>query len=354
MYKTDKSRIRVPLLDKVPIGSNETDRIALTYWTRSAAQDNVDALVKLGDYYFKGIGTSPPNSSSGLDSSQEEDQEGEYNGADSPRSRELGGQPQFEKAATFYQSAATSRLSAMAMWNLGWMHETGQGVPQVKNPSSFFSFFGLSTCRKLIVLPLLYQDFHLAKRYLDSALETSPSAYFPSTLSLISLYTRALYHVLFSPSSSSQELNALSLFGKDPASSSDDDDGNNMNKEKRGFVPQGGWGFGRAWRDIQRSWGIDPGPEPEVVPLGGTSSTTGGNNVNPEAQNHAGVVRADGGREPWETAQQEAILNSHNNKRPPRRVGEEEEEDEFYIGGDEDDGDLGGTVAIIALCMLLA
>jgi len=67
----------------------------------------------LGDYYFKGIGTTP------LSTSEDNDSEITTGG------------PQYEKAATFYQSAATSRLSAMAMWNLGWMHETGQGVPQV-------------------------------------------------------------------------------------------------------------------------------------------------------------------------------------------------------------------------------
>ncbi|GAA5962122.1 hypothetical protein JCM3765_005531 [Sporobolomyces pararoseus] len=326
----DKSRIRVPLLDKAPIGSNETDRIALTYWTRSAAQDNVDALVKLGDYYFKGIGTTSTSAStsasSSLGSLEKEEEEEEKDDSNRRRGEELGG-PQFEKAATFYQSAATSRLSAMAMWNLGWMHETGQGVPQ---------------------------DFHLAKRYLDSALETSPSAYFPSTLSLISLYTRALYHVIFSPSSSSEEMNALSLFGKDPSTASSDD--LQREKQEKGFVPQGGWGFGRAWRDIQRSWGIDPGPEPEVIPLRSpTGANTGGNNNPGENQAQNNHETRNGGQEPWESAQQEAIINNNNNnKRQPRRVGEDEEDDEFFIGGDEDDGDLGGTVAIIALCMLLA
>lgn len=122
----DKSRIRVPLLDAAPVGSSETDRIALTYWTRSAAQDNVDALVKLGDYYFKGIGTSArPN----LDGAEDK--------ADDKTSNARV--PQYEKAATFYQSAATSRLSAMAMWNLGWMHETGHGVPQVSCAPLFSS-----------------------------------------------------------------------------------------------------------------------------------------------------------------------------------------------------------------------
>lgn len=46
--------------------------MALNFWIRSAAQDNVDALVKVGDYLYKGIGH--------------------------------GGQPQYEEAAGYYQS----------------------------------------------------------------------------------------------------------------------------------------------------------------------------------------------------------------------------------------------------------
>jgi TPR repeat protein len=57
----------------------------------------------MGDYYFAGVGG-----------------EGE-----------TAGQPQWEKAAACYQSAATTRISAMAMWNLGWMHENGKGVAKV-------------------------------------------------------------------------------------------------------------------------------------------------------------------------------------------------------------------------------
>ncbi|GAA5922215.1 ubiquitin ligase complex subunit HRD3 [Sporobolomyces koalae] len=272
----DKSRIRVPLLDQAPVGSDETDRIALTYWTRSAAQDNVDALVKLGDYYFKGIGR---------------------------------GTPQYEKAATFYQSAATSRLSAMAMWNLGWMHETGHGVPQ---------------------------DFHLAKRYLDSALETSPNAYFPSSLSLISLYLRAMYHVVFSPS---DEMNALSVFGKDPDPLSPDQE-----QQQHGFVPQGGWGFGRAWRDIQRSWGFEPGPEPEPVAYH-QGTVPGKAAAEPAAGKIAKRASVEGEQQQFEYGQDQV---TRSRSRPGAG---EDEEDEFYI---EDEGDFGGTVAIIALCMILA
>ena len=35
--------------------SNDTARLALTQWIRSAAQRNVDALVKVGDYYYHGL-----------------------------------------------------------------------------------------------------------------------------------------------------------------------------------------------------------------------------------------------------------------------------------------------------------
>ena len=98
--RLDKKRLRIPYLDDKDVASNNvTDRIALTYWTRSAAQDNVDALLKTGDYYYAGLGATEERS--------------------------------LEKAASFYRSAANSHTSAMAMWNLGWLHETGRGVTQV-------------------------------------------------------------------------------------------------------------------------------------------------------------------------------------------------------------------------------
>ena len=37
----------------------------------------------------------------------------------------------YEKAARYYRSASDTQMSAMAMWNLGWMYENGVGVPQV-------------------------------------------------------------------------------------------------------------------------------------------------------------------------------------------------------------------------------
>lgn len=71
--------------------------MALVYWTRSANQGDLDARVKMGDYYFTGIGA----------------------------------EADVTKAHACYKVAAEDR-SAMAMWNLGWMHENGVGVPKVK------------------------------------------------------------------------------------------------------------------------------------------------------------------------------------------------------------------------------
>ncbi|KAH7138659.1 hypothetical protein B0J11DRAFT_515058 [Dendryphion nanum] len=109
--------------------------LALIYWTRSAEQKNVDSMVKLGDYYMHGLGTT-------LDE---------------------------EKAAACYQSAA-EMSSAQAMWNLGWMHENGIGIEQ---------------------------DFHLAKRHYDLALDTNPrEAYLPVVLSLYKLRFRSWWNTI--------------------------------------------------------------------------------------------------------------------------------------------------------------
>lgn len=108
--------------------------LALLYWTRSAEQRNVDSMVKLGDYYLQGLGTAPDD----------------------------------EKAAACYTAAAETMQSAQALWNLGWMHENGIGIEQ---------------------------DFHLAKRHYDLALETNPrEAYLPVTLALYKLRFRSWWN----------------------------------------------------------------------------------------------------------------------------------------------------------------
>jgi SEL1 protein len=107
--------------------------LALIYWTRSAKQTNIDSMVKMGDYYLYGLGT----------------------------------QTDMEKAATCYQAASEFPQSAQALFNLGWMHENGVGLDQ---------------------------DFHLAKRYYDHALETNDEAYLPVTLSLFKLRLRSAWN----------------------------------------------------------------------------------------------------------------------------------------------------------------
>ncbi|KAI8373500.1 hypothetical protein EDC96DRAFT_499589 [Choanephora cucurbitarum] len=102
---------------------------AFIYWTRSANQNNVDARVKMGDYYFKGIGTTVD----------------------------------YEKAVSCYRLAAEMQGSPLAFWNLGWMYENGVGVAK---------------------------DFHLAKRAYDHALNIEQDAYLPVKLSLLKMYVK--------------------------------------------------------------------------------------------------------------------------------------------------------------------
>lgn len=61
---------------------------------------------------------------------------------------------------------AKSQSNAQAMFNLGYMHEHGQGLPL---------------------------DLHLAKRYYDQALEIDSAAKLPVTLALASLWVRKNY-----------------------------------------------------------------------------------------------------------------------------------------------------------------
>ena len=70
-----------------------------------------------------------------------------------------GTERDYERAAEACMHAQ-SQSNAQAMFNLGYMHEHGQGLPL---------------------------DLHLAKRYYDQALENDPAARPPVTLALTSL-----------------------------------------------------------------------------------------------------------------------------------------------------------------------
>lgn len=116
-------------------GLLDNTELALIHWTRSSRQSHTDSLVKMGDYYFYGIGTE----------------------------QDVG------KAVQCYAGASDYSQSAQALFNLGWMHENGVG---------------------------LKQDFHLAKRYYDHALEVNEEAYLPVTLGLLKLRVRSAWNTL--------------------------------------------------------------------------------------------------------------------------------------------------------------
>lgn len=99
---------------------------ALMYWSRAAGQGYSAAQVKLGDYYYYGLGTNVD----------------------------------YETAAMHYRIASDHQHNAQAMFNLGYMHEQGLGMEQ---------------------------DMYLAKRCYDLAAETSPDAKIPVALALIKL-----------------------------------------------------------------------------------------------------------------------------------------------------------------------
>jgi SEL1 protein len=140
-YLLDQAKPRWTLSSILPFANKKVSLasdalLALIYWTRSAEQKNIDSMVKLGDYYLEGLGTTPDQ----------------------------------EKAAACYQAAAETLQSAQAMWNLGWMHENGIGIDQ---------------------------DFHLAKRHYDLALETNPSeAHLPVVLALYKLRFRSWWNTV--------------------------------------------------------------------------------------------------------------------------------------------------------------
>ncbi|XP_060205437.1 ERAD-associated E3 ubiquitin-protein ligase component HRD3A isoform X3 [Lycium barbarum] len=100
-------------------------------WWQASEQGNEHAALLIGDAYYYGRGT----------------------------------ERDYDRAAEAYMHAK-SQSNAQAMFNLGYMHEHGQGLPF---------------------------DLHLAKRYYDQALEVDRSAKLPVTLALASLWIRKNY-----------------------------------------------------------------------------------------------------------------------------------------------------------------
>ncbi|CAA7043144.1 unnamed protein product [Microthlaspi erraticum] len=104
---------------------------AHSLWWRASEQGNEHAALLIGDAYYYGRGTE----------------------------RDFG------RAAEAYMYAK-SQSNAQAMFNLGYMHEHGEGLPF---------------------------DLHLAKRYYDQALQSDAAAKLPVTLALASLWVRRNY-----------------------------------------------------------------------------------------------------------------------------------------------------------------
>ncbi|KAL0441960.1 UNVERIFIED_CONTAM: ERAD-associated E3 ubiquitin-protein ligase component HRD3A [Sesamum radiatum] len=100
-------------------------------WWKASEQGNEHAALLIGDAYYYGRGT----------------------------------ERDYDRAAEAYMHAK-SQSNAQAMFNLGYMHEHGQGLPL---------------------------DLHLAKRYYDQALAVDPAAKLPVSLALASLWIRRNY-----------------------------------------------------------------------------------------------------------------------------------------------------------------
>ncbi|KAK4150757.1 hypothetical protein C8A00DRAFT_45934 [Chaetomidium leptoderma] len=135
---SDRSRLPIPQLlsHRGPTSRLLQDpTLSLIFWTRSSRQGNIDALVKMGDYYLSGIGAD----------------------AD------------VDKAVQCYTGASEYHQSAQALYNLGWMHEHGIGLDQ---------------------------DYHLAKRYYDASRDTNEEAYLPVAISLLKLRAKSAWNTL--------------------------------------------------------------------------------------------------------------------------------------------------------------
>uniref|UniRef100_A0A5K3F4I8 Ovule protein n=2 Tax=Mesocestoides corti TaxID=53468 RepID=A0A5K3F4I8_MESCO len=127
-YEVAQSNVALMLEDGDVDFIPKTERYerALVYWKRSAGQGSSSSRVKLGDYYFYGLGT-------------------EVN---------------YEQAIQEYRIATDVLRNAQAMFNLGYMHEQGLGFKR---------------------------DLYLAKRFYDMAAETSSDAQIPAALALVKL-----------------------------------------------------------------------------------------------------------------------------------------------------------------------
>jgi SEL1 protein len=97
--------------------------MAFEYYRNSAEQKNAESYLKIGDYYYYGIGTNQS----------------------------------YENSALYYQAASEMR-NPQALFNLGYMHQYGLGLPK---------------------------DLYLAKRYYDYALSIEKDAWMAVYIALL-------------------------------------------------------------------------------------------------------------------------------------------------------------------------
>ena len=107
-------------------------------YTLSARQGNAESYLRVGDSYYYGLGGMTPNK---------------------------------QEAASFYQLAAEMRHT-QAIFNLGMMHEFGDGVEM---------------------------DFHLAKRFYDQAAQFDLNAQLPRAVALMALDLHKQLHQILGP-----------------------------------------------------------------------------------------------------------------------------------------------------------
>ncbi|KAK4472806.1 hypothetical protein MN116_004023 [Schistosoma mekongi] len=127
-YEVAQSNVAFILEEEKATGipKHEIYKRAFTQWQRSATQGSTSSRVKLGDYYYYGLGTDV----------------------------------NYQKAIQHYRTASDQHHNAQAMFNLGYMHEQGLG---------------------------LKRDLYLAKRFYDMAAEASIDARVAVCLALIRL-----------------------------------------------------------------------------------------------------------------------------------------------------------------------
>lgn len=127
-YEVAQSNVAFILEEEKATGipKHEIYKRAFTQWQRSATQGSTSSRVKLGDYFYYGLGTDV----------------------------------NYQKAIQHYRTASDQHHNAQAMFNLGYMHEQGLG---------------------------LKRDLYLAKRFYDMAAEASIDARVAVYLALIRL-----------------------------------------------------------------------------------------------------------------------------------------------------------------------